>query len=185
MDKEEKEESSNEITLYVSNLPNDLTQEELDDFFSQKAPMVRAFPRKEKKTGHFSGTCFVTYKNREDGYKIIQELNGSEFKGRKLVVEKSHRPYIHDYKKVKERQRELELRRERFEHRERYRMDSPPYHRDRYYRDYYDRAPYDRYRYERHSRYYDDPRDMMYDDPYSDRRRLGRRPPSDESDYEK
>ncbi|KAH0793193.1 RNP-1 like protein RNA-binding protein [Histomonas meleagridis] len=183
----EHEDTSNEITLYVSGLPNESTQDELDKFFGDKAPLVCVCLRKDRRTGHFTGTCFVTYKNREDGLKIISELNESEYKGKKLIVEQSRRPYIHNYSKVVEEQRR---------NYDRYRERDDPRYRDypyrseryRYERERYD-PRYDRYRYddyERRRMYYDDPpyySRSRYDDPYIERRRYPRRPPSDESDH--
>lgn len=183
------DDSKKSITLYVSNLPRESSKTELEDFFRAKADSFDNVCMKlDKFSRQFSGTCFVTYTVSEDGMKLIDELNGSDYKGQALKVEKAHRDYIHDYNSEARRARPPE-RDPRYG--ERYRRPQyDGYGYDRMYRDrgyppdYYDRAPYDRAPYDRppydrapYDRGYPHDRsrysDSRYEDP--DRRRYPRR----------
>ena len=100
------EDTSNEITLYVNNLPlNNCTQDEVQKLFEKYGKVVNVTHRHNRKTGTFSGNSFVTFERKEDGEKAIEELNGFEYKDRKLRVEKANRPYQSDYKSKPNEQR--------------------------------------------------------------------------------
>ena len=134
------EDTSNEITLYVNGLPyNNCTQEEVKKLFEKYGEVINVTHRKNRKSGYFTGNSFVTFAKKEDGEKAIQELNGYEYKGRQLRVEKANRPFQRDYKsKVEDRKSYRDDR-----------DDSPRYSR---YRD----EPYDRDYQPRYSdRYYE------------------------------
>lgn len=100
------DESPDEITLYVNNLPhNDCTQEEVQKLFEKFGKVVNVTHRHNTKNGSFSGNSFVTFARKEDGEKAIQELNGTEYKGLTLVVQQAKRPYQRDYKRPNEQRR--------------------------------------------------------------------------------
>lgn len=173
-----EEDTNKPITLYVSNLPRESPKEELEEFFRSKADSFDNVCIKiDKYNNRFSGTCFVTYKVFEDGKKLIDELNETDYKGQKLKVEKARRDYIPDYRPPEGRRPRPVGRDMRYD--DRYRRppyDGYMYERDMYRERDYPQDYYDRPRYERpypHDRYgYQDYRDR-YDD--YDRRRYPRR----------
>lgn len=182
-------DTSNQITLYVNNLPlNGCTQDEVKELFEQYGKVVNVTHRHNRKSGTFSGNSFVTFEKKEDGEKAIEELNNYEYKGRKLQVEQAKRPYQQDYKSKPNDQRGYRDEYDRPPRYVRYRDDRidrqyPPrysndrgyYNPDPYYNDYYqdyDRRPprYSGYRdyqdYDRRSRYR---RDDVYESRQSRR----------------
>lgn len=133
------EDTENEITLYVNNLPyNNCTQEEVKKLFEKYGEVVNVTHRNNRKTGQFTGNSFVTFAKKEDGEKAIEELNGYEYKDRILRVEKANRPYQRDYKSKADDHRGYRDDRDRSPRYTRYRddpydRDYPPRYADRYY----------------------------------------------------
>ncbi|OHT12334.1 hypothetical protein TRFO_17926 [Tritrichomonas foetus] len=96
---EQQEDTSDNITLYVNNLPLSCTDQDVQELFERFGKVINVCNRKNKKTGQFSGNSFVTLSRKEDGEKAIAELNDTEYKDRRIVVEQSNRPYMPDYKR--------------------------------------------------------------------------------------
>ena len=72
--------------LYVGNLPYSLKESDLLDTFKQYGNVISAKVVLDKETGRSKGFGFVEMENENDANNAIKALNGTEIKGRKLVV---------------------------------------------------------------------------------------------------
>jgi RNA recognition motif-containing protein len=71
-------------TIYVGNIPWTITEDQLKEYFSAHGQVLSARIITERASGRSKGYGFVEVPE-EDAEKII-ELNGTEYDGRKLVV---------------------------------------------------------------------------------------------------
>ena len=74
------------MKLYVGNLSFSTTNDDLSNLFSQNGTVTSASVVNDRETGRSRGFGFVEMESREDGAEAIRNLDGSEFDGRKLVV---------------------------------------------------------------------------------------------------
>ena len=74
------------LNLYVGNLPYTMTDQELNDLFSEIGEVQSARVMNDRETGRSRGFGFVEMKNEDDGREAIEKLNGADFGGRALVV---------------------------------------------------------------------------------------------------
>jgi len=74
------------MNIYVGNITHSVTEEELKTLFEKIGPVASVKLITDKFTGSPRGFGFVQMENNEDAEKAIEELNGIEFEGRKLVV---------------------------------------------------------------------------------------------------
>ena len=72
--------------LYVGNLPYGLNNKELSDAFKPHGNVVSAKVVTDKDSGRSKGFGFVELEKETEANSAIKALNGSELKGRKLVV---------------------------------------------------------------------------------------------------
>lgn len=72
--------------LYVGNLPYSLKESDLSDTFKQHGNVISAKVVLDKESGRSKGFGFVEMENENDANNAIKALNGTEIKGRKLVV---------------------------------------------------------------------------------------------------
>lgn len=72
--------------LYVGGLPFATTNEELKDLFANQGEVTSATIITDKFSGRSRGFGFVEMSNDDEATKAVDSLNGSEFGGRKLVV---------------------------------------------------------------------------------------------------
>lgn len=72
-------------TIYVGNIPWGTSEEELKNIFSEYGKIFEARIITERATGRSKGYGFVEVAD-EDAERIVEQLNGSELAGRKLVV---------------------------------------------------------------------------------------------------
>ena len=72
--------------LYVGSLPYTTTDEDLKEHFSSAGPIISANIIMDKFSGRSKGFGFVEYEKEEDAQKAVEQFNGSELDGRKLVV---------------------------------------------------------------------------------------------------
>ena len=72
--------------LYVGNLPYQLTNDELNEYFAQVGTVVSATVITDRNTGRSKGFGFVEMGSDEEAKKAIEELNGKDFKGRPLRI---------------------------------------------------------------------------------------------------
>jgi RNA recognition motif-containing protein len=78
--------------LFVGSLDWGTTEEELQQLFTQFGEIEEAIIIKDKFSGKSKGFGFVTFKNDEDAQKAVEALDGSEQKGRKIVVNVARPP---------------------------------------------------------------------------------------------
>ena len=74
------------MNIYVGNIPHSIEEEALRELFEKFGPIVSVKKITDKFTGAPRGFGFVQMENKEDAEKAIEELNGYELEGRKLVV---------------------------------------------------------------------------------------------------
>ncbi len=72
--------------LYVGNLPWAMNDDELKDAFKNHGSVLTAKIVTDKQTGRSRGFGFVEMENENEAKDAIKAMNGSELKGRKLVV---------------------------------------------------------------------------------------------------
>lgn len=72
--------------LYVGNLPWALNDNELKDTFKTHGNVITAKVITDKQSGRSKGFGFVEMENENDANNAIKALNGTDFKGRKIVV---------------------------------------------------------------------------------------------------
>jgi RNA recognition motif-containing protein len=74
------------MNIYVGNMNFDLGNDDLYNLFSQFGTVTTAKIINDKVTGRSKGFGFVEMENDDDARKAISNLNESEVKGRKLIV---------------------------------------------------------------------------------------------------
>jgi hypothetical protein len=72
--------------LFVGGLGSAISEQELREAFSAFGVIADAVILKDRGTGESRGFGFVTMENRKDAAKAVDQLNGSELNGRRLVV---------------------------------------------------------------------------------------------------
>ncbi len=72
-------------TLYVGNLPWNITEEELKSVFADHGGVIDCRIITERETGRSKGYGFVEVTN-ENLDNLVSTLNGTEISGRKIVV---------------------------------------------------------------------------------------------------
>ena len=72
--------------LYVGNLSFDVSENDLQDAFSQHGPVAEVHLVTDKISQRPRGFAFVTMETKEGADAAIKALNGSEWHGRKLTV---------------------------------------------------------------------------------------------------
>ena len=80
------------MKLYVGNIANDVSEQELQDLFSTYGAVLSARVIKDKFSGQSRGFGFVEMENDETGNAAIEGLNGSELKGQSLRVNVARPP---------------------------------------------------------------------------------------------
>ncbi|HXR82672.1 MAG TPA: RNA-binding protein [Hanamia sp.] len=88
------------MNIYVGNLSWSMTDDDLNNLFSQYGTVSSAKILKEKNTGRSKGFGFVEMQDDDAAKTAIATLNESEVQGRKLIVNESQpRPEGSGYKK--------------------------------------------------------------------------------------
>ncbi len=77
------------IRLYVGNLPEDLTRQELEAVFAEEGDGVSAKLITDRKTGKCRGFGFVTVKTDELADQLIEKFNGLQVKDNVIKIEKA------------------------------------------------------------------------------------------------
>ncbi len=72
--------------LYVGNLAETVTENDLHDLFSQQGPVGEVNLMLDRSTGKPRGFAFVTMGTPEAAQAAIQALNGKDLQGRALTV---------------------------------------------------------------------------------------------------
>ena len=77
------------MNIYVGNLSWSMTDDDLNNLFSQYGTVSSAKILKEKNTGRSKGFGFVEMQDDDAAKTAIATLNESEVQGRKLIVNES------------------------------------------------------------------------------------------------
>ncbi|NJR50125.1 MAG: RNA-binding protein [Leptolyngbyaceae cyanobacterium CSU_1_3] len=77
------------IRLYVGNLPEDLTRQELEAVFAEAGDAASAKIITDRKTGKCRGFGFVTVKTDELADELIEKFNGFQVKDNAIKIEKA------------------------------------------------------------------------------------------------
>ena len=72
--------------LYVGGLPYSVTEQQLNELFSQQGTVSSAKVITDKFTGQSRGFGFVEMSTTEEAKKAISALNGTQMDGRPLTV---------------------------------------------------------------------------------------------------
>jgi cold-inducible RNA-binding protein len=72
--------------IYVGNLAFSITENDLQDLFSQHGPVTETAIVQDRATGQPRGFGFVTMATSEGAKAAITALNGKDFQGRALTV---------------------------------------------------------------------------------------------------
>ena len=79
------------IRIYIGNLPSGFNPKESDGILKSATEGIRFKPVLDKETKECRGFGFATTSNEENANLIIEKLNGYEFQGVKLRVERSEK----------------------------------------------------------------------------------------------
>tara|TARA_Y100001978_G_scaffold172269_1_gene162476 strand:- start:132 stop:545 length:414 start_codon:yes stop_codon:yes gene_type:complete len=79
------------IRIYIGNLPSGFSPKEFDNILKSVTDGVRFKPVLDKETKECRGFGFATTNNEKNANLIIEKLNGFEFQGSKLRVERSEK----------------------------------------------------------------------------------------------
>ena len=74
------------MNIYVGNLPNTATENDLREAFQAFGQVDKTAVIKDKSSGESRGFGFVEMASREEATKAISMLNGKDLKGRTLKV---------------------------------------------------------------------------------------------------
>jgi RNA recognition motif-containing protein len=77
------------MNIYVGNLPYSATENSLKSLFETYGDVTTSKIVTDKFTGSSRGFGFIEMSNADEAQKAIDELNGKDFEGRKLVVNES------------------------------------------------------------------------------------------------
>lgn len=74
------------MNIYIGNLSKDVTEDDLQEAFSKYGAIKSVKVIKDLFTSESKGFGFVEMNDKDAALKAIEELNTSELKGKKLVV---------------------------------------------------------------------------------------------------
>jgi RNA recognition motif-containing protein len=74
------------VKLYVGNLPQQMTEEALQELFSEAGHVSSAKIITDRQTGQPRGFAFVEMETKLEGQKAISMLNGRNVDGKSLAV---------------------------------------------------------------------------------------------------
>ncbi|KPK32998.1 MAG: RNA-binding protein [Chlamydiae bacterium SM23_39] len=78
------------MEIYIGNLPNNYSEEELKETFSQFGELKSAKIILDPITHESKGYGFVEMKNAEEGQRAIDQLDGQTIYGKTIFVSKAH-----------------------------------------------------------------------------------------------
>ena len=77
------------MTIYIGNLSYDVTQQDLEEVFAEYGTVQKVALPVDRETGRVRGFGFVELEETNQEDKAIEELNGAEWMGRTLRVNKA------------------------------------------------------------------------------------------------
>jgi len=77
------------MTIYVGNLSYDVTQEDLNEVFAEYGKVKKVALPTDRETGKVRGFAFVELSTDDEEQNAIDALDGAEWMGRDLKVNKA------------------------------------------------------------------------------------------------
>ncbi|MCA2666458.1 MAG: RNA-binding protein [Microcystis sp. M114S2] len=77
------------MTIYVGNLVYDVTTDDLQEVFAEYGTVSRVYLPVDRETGKMRGFGFVEMSSEEEEAKAIETLDGAEWMGRQMKVNKA------------------------------------------------------------------------------------------------
>ncbi len=77
------------MSIYVGNLSYDVTEADLNEVFGEYGKVKQVYLPTDRETGRFRGFAFVTMDTDAEETKAIEELDGAEWMGRAIKVNKA------------------------------------------------------------------------------------------------
>lgn len=77
------------MSIYVGNIPYEVTQEDLSSVFAEYGSVKRVHLPVDRETGRMRGFGFVEMADETEEEKAIETLDGAEWMGRELRVNKA------------------------------------------------------------------------------------------------
>ncbi len=77
------------MSIYVGNLSYDVTKEDLNEVFTEYGEVKRVHIPTDRETGRMRGFAFVEMNSDEQEDQAISTLDGAEWMGRTLKVNKA------------------------------------------------------------------------------------------------
>ncbi len=77
------------MTVYVGNLSFDVTQDDLQDVFAEYGTVKSTHLPTDRETGRMRGFAFVEMETEAEETAAIEALDGAEWMGRNLKVNKA------------------------------------------------------------------------------------------------
>ena len=77
------------MSIYVGNLSYDVTEQDLNTAFAEYGTIKQVKLPTDRETGRMRGFAFVEMSNDAEESKAIEELDGAEWMGRDLKVNKA------------------------------------------------------------------------------------------------
>jgi cold-inducible RNA-binding protein len=74
------------VRLFVGNLPYDVTEAELKEYFSAAGPLSYVYLPTDRESGKPRGFAFVEFQDRAQAEEAIRRFNNQPFKSRPLAV---------------------------------------------------------------------------------------------------
>lgn len=74
------------MTIYVGNLSYDVTQQDINDVFTEYGTVKRVHVPTDRDTGRMRGFAFIEMAGESEETKAIAELDGAEWMGREIKV---------------------------------------------------------------------------------------------------
>ncbi|NET10924.1 MAG: RNA-binding protein [Symploca sp. SIO2B6] len=78
------------MTVYVGNLSYDVTKEDLQEVFKEYGSVSRVSVPMDRETGRPRGFAFIEMEKEEDEGSAIDALDGAEWMGREMRVNKAN-----------------------------------------------------------------------------------------------
>lgn len=77
------------MSIYVGNLAYEIKQEDLSEVFNEYGSVERVYIPTDRETGQARGFAFVEMKSEANENKAIEILDGAEWMGRDIKVDKA------------------------------------------------------------------------------------------------
>jgi RNA recognition motif-containing protein len=77
------------MSIYIGNLSYDVTQEDINEIFTEYGTVKRVYLPTDRETGKMRGFGFVEMATEAEESAAIEALNGAEWMGRDLKVNKA------------------------------------------------------------------------------------------------